>query len=408
MAATQFTIENYPANSFIIVEGKKNSNNFYIIRAGRVKVSKEIQVVAEEPYSVLGPGDFFGVISCMSGHSRIETAIALENVSLISVDRELFGLLIQKNPAVAMKIIRFFSRKLRDFDHAIASLTFKDSVSEDPSRLFQIGEYYMKQRSFKHAVYAYQRYLQYCPSGDNVDAAMKRLQTLKAPYKASESSDNAQMNRVYTDNTVIFSEYEPGFELFIIQSGRVKITKIVNEEVLLAVLKPGDIFGEMAILDNKPRSASAITFGDVKLLAINKSNFENMVQEQPQLATRLIQLLSERIWTAYRQLENLMIKDDIGRVYDTLLTQVEKQKIKTDSKIQHNFEFGARELIKMVGLPPEKGDVLMVQLLEDKHIKLEAGKLICTDLLELEKTVHFFKKQAALERKREAAKNKSF
>ena len=51
----------------------------------------------------------------------------------------------------------------------------------------------------------------------------------------------------------------------------------------------------MALLENKPRSASAITFGDVNLLVINKQNFEGMVQAQPQLATRLIQLLSERI-----------------------------------------------------------------------------------------------------------------
>ncbi len=140
------------------------------------------------------------------------------------------------------------------------------------------------------------------------------------------------MNRVYKDNTMIFSEYEPGNELFIIQAGKVKITKIVDEEVLLAVLKPGDIFGEMALLDNKPRSASAISFGDVTLLAINKQNFETMVQQQPQLATRLIQLLSERIWTAYRQLENLMIKSEIGRIYDTLLIQVEKQKYPSSTR----------------------------------------------------------------------------
>ncbi len=119
MADTQFKVENYLANSFVIVEGKKNADFFYIILKGRVKLAKENPVVTEQPYSVLGPGDFFGVVSCMSGHSRIETAVALENVSLISVERDKFGLLIQKNPTVAMKIIRFFSRKLRDFDQAI-------------------------------------------------------------------------------------------------------------------------------------------------------------------------------------------------------------------------------------------------------------------------------------------------
>lgn len=405
MAANQFKVENYLANSFIIVEGKKNSNNFYIIRTGKVKVTKENPVIGEPPYTILGPGDFFGVVSCMSGHARIETTIALENVSLISVENPLFGLLIQKNPTVAMKIIRFFSRKLRSFDKAITDLTFKKTINEDPSELFNIAEYYLKKKSYKHAVYAYQKYIQFCPNCNHRDHAMHRLKALKSPFKAT-NLNNGKMTRSYNDNEMIFSEYEPGNELFIIQTGKVKITKIVNEEVLLAVLSPGDIFGEMALLDNKPRSASAITFGNASLLAINKSNFEDMVKAQPQLASKLITLLSERIWTAYRQLENLMITDQLGRIYDTLLIQIEKSKIVITSKQNHNFEFGTKELINMVGLPPEKGDIVMVQLLEDKIIKLQGGKIICTNLEELEKTVHMYKKKSALERKREAIKNK--
>jgi CRP-like cAMP-binding protein len=405
MTDTQFKVENYLANSFVVVEGKKNASNFYIILKGKVKQVKENPTVSTEPFTILGPGDFFGVVSCMSGHARIESAIALENVSLISVEREKFGLLIQRNPGVAMKIIRFFSRKLREYDQAITNLTFKNVAEESPEHLFNIGEYYVKQKSVSHASYAYQRYLQFCPSGPNRDTALQRLTSLKAPFKAPQIAIQAGMNRHYGDNTMVFCEYEPGEELYIIQAGKVKITKIANEEVLLAVLKPGDIFGEMAILDNKPRSASAITFGEVDVLAINKSNFEGMVQAQPQLATKLIHLLSERIWTAYRQLDNLMIKDPLGRIYDTLLTQIEKQKIKIESKQPHNFEFGTKELIKMVGLPPEKGDMYVVQLLEDKHFVLEEGKIICTDMTELEKTVMFFRKKSAMERKRAASKN---
>jgi len=59
----------------------------------------------------------------------------------------------------------------------------------------------------------------------------------------------------------------------------------------------------------------------------------------------------------------------------------------------------------MVGLPPEKGDVYIVQLLEDKHFVLEEGKIICTDIMELEKTVLFYRKKSAMERKRAASKN---
>ncbi|MBF3317737.1 cyclic nucleotide-binding domain-containing protein, partial [Leptospira borgpetersenii serovar Hardjo-bovis] len=128
-------------------------------------------------------------------------------------------------------------------------------------------------------------------------------------------------------------------ELYNNQNGEVKIDKIVDRNVLLrAVHEKGDIFGEMALLDSKPRSASAIAWGNVQLLAINKANFEGMVKAQPQLATRLIILLSERIWTAYKQLANLMINDLHGSIADTLLTLVDMNTLKLAPKTSYHFE----------------------------------------------------------------------
>ena len=204
---------------------------------------------------------------------------------------------------------------------------------------------------------------------------------------------------------MIFIEHEPGNELYIIQGGKVKITKVVNEnEVLLAVLNPGDIFGEMALLENKPRSASAAAFGNVTTLAINKQNFESMVQAQPQLATKLITLLSERIWLAYRQLANLLITDPVGRMYDTLLTQVQKKKVAIQPKTSYVFDIGSQEILKMLGYPPEKGEEYLITMLGDKNLRLDQGKFICKDLAELEKQVQFIRKRAAAERQRESAK----
>jgi CRP-like cAMP-binding protein len=404
MSDVQFKVENYLANSFVMVENKKDADNFYIIRSGTVRLSRENPVIADDAEAILGPGDFFGVISCMSGHAQIDTALALSPVSLISVKKDQFGLLIQKNPVIAMKIIRFFSRKLRLFDQAITRLTLKDAAEEHPDHLYNIAEYYISKKDFAHAAYAYQRYIQYCPKGINCEKAINRLKQMKAPLKPPETAVVQGLNRTYRDNTMIFCENEPGQELYIIQAGQVKITKIVDEEVLLAVLKPGDIFGEMALLDNKPRSASAISFGEVTVMAINKSNFEGMVQAQPQLATRLIQLLSERLWTAYRQLENLTIRDTAGRIYDTLLTQIEKQRIKIRPKTTHNFQFGIKELLTMIGLPPEKGEMQVLPLIDNRLFSLEEGKIVCHDIAELEKIVFFHRKKSAMERKREANK----
>jgi CRP-like cAMP-binding protein len=403
MTSTQFKVVNYLTKSFIIVDGKKNSDNFFIIRSGNVMV-KENPTIAEDNTNILGPGDFFGVVSCMSNRARQETAIAASNVSLISVEREQFGMLIQKNPVIAMKIIRFFSRKLRAFNQAITRLTIQDVAEESPEHIFTIGEYYYKKKALKHAIYAYQKYIEHYPKGMNVENAISSLKSMKSPLKAPEY--HAQdLKKTFPDNTMIFCENEPGSEVYIIQSGKVKITRISgDEEMLLAVLKPGDIFGEQALLDNKPRNASAISFGDVSLMAINKANFEEMVHMKPQLAIKIVSLLSERIWTAYRQLENLTIKDPMARIYDTLLLQLEKQRIALHQHQSHNFEFGTNELLQLVGVAPEKGGNYINQLLEDKYFALESGKIVCKNLEELEKIVLYNKKKADMEKKREESK----
>ncbi|XDD42927.1 cyclic nucleotide-binding domain-containing protein [Leptospira sp. WS60.C2] len=395
-----FQMVTFPANSYIIVEGKKDANNFYIIREGKVRVTRETAVVGEDPNQVLGPGDFFGVVAAMSQHPQIESATSLTNVSLISVSYDQFGTLIQKSTAVAMNIIRFFSMKLRQFDTTITRLSFRNAVEEDPNELFKIGEYYFQQQNTSHATFAYQSYLKHLPNGQFVPQAKLRLQTINQPFQAPPI-DYTKFNRNYKDSEMIFCEHEPGKELFILQSGKVKISKIVNQnEVMLAVLQAGDIFGEMAILDNKPRSASAVAAGDVELLAINKANFEGMVKAQPQLATRLITLLSERIWIAYKQLANLLLKDPQGRIVDTLMTLAEKNRIKVAPKQAYNFEIGTKDLLKMVGLTDPKDELIISDIMKNnKFIRMEMGKIVCTDMAELEKLVQFYHKKANMENK---------
>ena len=405
----QLSIIRFKKNSYITVEGKRDADRFYIIKEGKVQVSKEAEVVEEDKGNILYPGDFFGVVSCMSNHPSIETAKALTDVTLICVYRDQFGLLIQKYSPIAMKIIKSFSHKLRYFDSAITRLSFKGNVEENPKYLFNIGDYYLKRKHFNHAFYAFKKFVQYCPDDENVPKAKSILLKLQ-PYIKEDSSAKSQkgFNRFYKDNEIIFCEHEPGDELYIIQKGKIKITKIVdNNEVLLAVLKPGDIFGEMALLENKPRSATAISFGESELLAVSKKNFESMVRTNPMLGTKLITLLSERIWKAYRQLANILISDPLGRMYDMLLTVVEENRVPIEHNAQYVFDFGPDELIKMVGLPVDKGNLLIQKLFENKKFKLQDGKIVVTDLEELQKQVEFYKKMDYLERKRQSISKES-
>ncbi len=398
----QLSIVNFRKGSYIIVEGKQRADNFYIIRSGKVQISKEVKVVEEEGGNILGPGDFFGVVSTMSSHSHIETAMALTDVSLISVHRDQYWLLIEKNTPVAMKIIQGFSRKMRYLDEALTRLTLKNTASADASHLFKVAEYYAKQNQYNQAYYAYYKYIKYNPEGEYVDIAKERMAKIH-PYAKIVNVDKNSNNftRFYPKNTMIFSENEPGDELYIIQKGRVKITKIVdNNEVLLAMLKAGDIFGEMALLENKPRSASAIAYDDVTLLAVNRENFQMMVKTQPQLITRLTQLLAERIWFIYKQLANTIMLDPLGRLYDALMIQLEKNRVPIEPKTSYTFDFGPKELINMVGLPKEKGNVLIRKLFENKKLKLVDNRIFVSDVEEIKKQAEYYWKMEKIERAR--------
>jgi CRP-like cAMP-binding protein len=390
----QLTFVNFAKNSYIIVEGKQNADRFYIIRTGKVLISKEVEVVAEEGGNMLGPGDFFGVVSTMSSHSHIETAKALTGVSLISVQKEQFPQLIQNNAPVAMKIILQFSRRMRYLDEALTKLTLKNSAESSPSQLFNIGEYYAKKNQYLQAFYAYNQYIKYNPQGADVATARMRMMKI-APYakgvKLSFNSDEAI--RDYQKDSMIFSEGENGDELYIIKKGSVKIVKIVdNNEVLLAVLKNGDIFGEMALLESKPRAACAAAYEDCQVMVVNRNNFERMIVENPQMIARLTTLLAERIWSIYKQLANTLITNPLGRLYDALLIQLEKDRVPPKYNGSFSFDFGPLELANMVGLSPEEGKPVLKKIMENRNFKVVNGKLYVITASEIFRQSEYYKK----------------
>jgi CRP/FNR family transcriptional regulator, cyclic AMP receptor protein len=119
---------------------------------------------------------------------------------------------------------------------------------------------------------------------------------------------------------VLFREGEPGREMYVVQAGKVNITKTVREtEKILATLGAGEFFGEMSILNNKPRSAGAVVAADAKLLVIDPKTFEAMIRGNVEIAVRLIKKLSDRLQEADEQIENLLLRDPNSRVVHHLL-----------------------------------------------------------------------------------------
>ncbi len=401
----QLAFVNFRKGSYILVEGKAESDRFYIIQGGKVQITKDTEVVAEEGGNILGPGDFIGVVSSMSGHSQIETAVAMTDVTLISVRRDQFSELIEKNTPVAMKIIYSFTKKMRYLDEALTRITLKKNIESDITHLFTIGEYYAKLSKYNLALYAYYHYLKNAPNGPYAAVARERFMALKSMgvnvNVTSLEPKSGEMSRVYTEESMIFCECQPGTELYIIQKGSVKITKIVdNNEVLLAVLKAGDMFGEMALLENKPRSASAIALEGTQLLAVNRQNFNQMVATQPQLIARLTTTLADRIWLMYKQLANTLITDPVGRMYDMLVIQLEKLKVPFQAAKAYTFDFGPTELANMCGIVKENANRVISEFMREPIIRQIDEKIAVTDMVELNKQSAYRKKLMDLERSR--------
>jgi CRP-like cAMP-binding protein len=293
-----------------------------------------------------------------------------------------------------MKIIMQFSKRMRYLDEAFTRITLKNTALEDSTHLFNIGEYYAKQSQYNQAYYAYNQYIKYCPDGENFETARERMAKI-ARYAQSVKLDfkSEEIMRTYLKDTMIFSECEPGDELYIIQKGSVKITKIVdNKEVLLAVLKSSDIFGEMALLESKPRSASAIAYENCVVMAVNRANFERMVSSQPQIISRLTTLLAERIWFIYKQLANTLVEDPLGRAYDALLIQLEKSRVDVYSTKPYTFNFGPKELANMMGLTQKDAAWLVPKLLEKGKFQIQDEKVNIVDVSEIIKQVESFRR----------------
>ena len=390
----QLQICRFPKGSYIVVEGKANSDRFFIIQQGRVQCYKSS---GNGTTSVIfGPGDFVGVVPCMSGHLQIETAIAAEEVVAIAVKKEQYPDLIVKNTPVALKIIKTFANRMRVMNEMLTKATLNSVVTESYEQIYKVAKFYDEAYKIDIATYAYYQYLKTRPTGPNAEDAKKRFLALKAKAHPAYLEPSQESILEYPQNTMIFSESQRGKDLYIIQSGEVAISKVVNgNEVILAVLKKGDMFGEMALLENKPRSASAIAHSDCRLMVVNLANFNQMVTTQPQMISRLTTTLADRLWSMYRQLDNANIRDPLAKMIDMLSLQLEKQKIQMDSlqSKQKQTELTPQDIANMCGIPHAQQPKAIYEFQQDSHIKIVDGKIFIKDMVELSKQAAFYRKQ---------------
>jgi len=123
--------------------------------------------------------------------------------------------------------------------------------------------------------------------------------------------DDARL-KVLDDGEVIFREGDPGDEMYVIQSGKVRVFgESQGRETTLCVLSRSDFFGEMALLTSQPRTATAKAVGEVTLLVISKAQFDALIQEP--LVRMMLERMSARIQDVDERLEELSAADQIRR-----------------------------------------------------------------------------------------------
>jgi CRP-like cAMP-binding protein len=152
---------------------------------------------------------------------------------------------------------------------------------------------------------------------------MEELELLRTVPIFSELTDEdiaslarLSSRRRYPKDQVVFFENEEGDFFFMILEGRIKVTILGDDgrEVILTVLGPGDFFGEMALLDNEPRSATAIAVEDSELLSLHRTDFQSVLTENRSITSALIKSLTARLRKANHQISTLALLDVYGRV----------------------------------------------------------------------------------------------
>jgi CRP-like cAMP-binding protein len=125
--------------------------------------------------------------------------------------------------------------------------------------------------------------------------------------------------RAYPAGAVIFEEGDPGSRMYVLRSGRVKITKRVGDtDITLAILGAGDFFGEMALLEGLPRSAAAVVLEEAALIEVDQETFESLIRRNGEIAAKLLRRLSSRLRDANRQIQALLGRSTVARAVETL------------------------------------------------------------------------------------------
>jgi CRP/FNR family cyclic AMP-dependent transcriptional regulator len=188
--------------------------------------------------------------------------------------------------------------------------------------------------------------------------------------------------RAYPKGSVILFQDDPGDSLFVLRAGRVKVVLIGEDgrEVILGVLEPGAHFGELALIDDQPRSAHVIAMDDSQLLILRREDFRRRVEANPSVAWALLTELSRRLRRADVKIGGLVLLDVPGRIARLLLDLADESGSEAiDKPLTH------QTIAQMIGASRETVSRAMKEFQDAGLITVERRRIAVGDRDALEK-----------------------
>jgi CRP-like cAMP-binding protein len=180
--------------------------------------------------------------------------------------------------------------------------------------------------------------------------------------------------RFFENGEVIFRENEPGGEMFLIIQGTVEIRKATgpsSSKTLISLAK-GDLFGEMAIIEKKPRSASAVAVEPTKLLGINEKLYDSMIGSNPDFARKMHRVLSERIRKSNAIIQHVMSTNKQNQLWGGLLEFAREHGISTFKGSRVSVSEFTQWALEHIGMSEKDIEIILSAMLKREIITYSA------------------------------------
>ena len=204
-----------------------------------------------------------------------------------------------------------------------------------------------------------------------------------------DMSSFARFTRSFQPGEMIFSEYEPGDTFYLIKSGRVKLMKSIGEfERTLDILQPSEMFGEMAILENSPRSATAIAIDEVEVLEFNAQNFELLILGNPPIALKLLKIFSKRIYDSKRRFMILTLSDPQAKIADVFLMLDETQ-TNIDREDDHReFQTTIEDIAHWAGMSVTQTREILFRFVAQQRLEMSTTHIVVKNIKDFSRLVN--------------------